>query len=96
MARLTYDSATTHGRLLAEAVNHLITGREILARVVKAADIASNAGTDPAKLEGGAFGAGSGEGANYWTLMASVKALLDGDDAGGLAIFLASMDNGDS
>ncbi len=99
MARVTYDSSTVHGKLLAEAIDHLIRGREILARVKFAADVASNAGSDTTKLEvgtptGGAFGAAAGQGADYWSQMVSIKSLLDADDAGGLAQFLASMDNG--
>ncbi len=94
MARVTYDSTTTHGALLAEAVNDLIQGRDKLGRVYRAADVASNAGTSPTALEGGAFGAISGQGDDLWTMMGSIKGLLDADDAGGLATFLASLDNG--
>ncbi len=94
MARVTYNSTTTHGALLAEAVNDLIEGRAKLLRVYTAADVASNAGTVPTALEGGDFGADSGQGDDLWSMMGSIKGLLDADDAGGLAIFLSSLDNG--
>ncbi len=94
MARVTYDATTVQGALLAEAINHIIVGRSILDRVEFAADVASNAGQNTVALEGGAFGANPGEGGAYWSIMRSVKDLLDADDAGGLAQFLASLDNG--
>jgi hypothetical protein len=94
MARVTYDSATVHGKLMAEAIASIITGRATLDRVIAAADVASNAGTDTAQLEGGEFGAAIGEGQAYWDTSRSIKSLLDGDDSGGLAQFLSSLDNG--
>lgn len=94
MARISYDTETTQGKILAEAIDHLIKGRAALARWHAAADVASNAGSSGAALEGGDFGAPAGEGDDLWTLAASIKSLLDGDDAGGLATFLASLDMG--
>jgi hypothetical protein len=94
MARVTYDSNTVHGKLLAESINAIIRGRETLDRVIAAADVASNAGTDTSVLEGGDFGAEIGQGQAYWDTTASIKGLLDADDPGGLAQFLSSLDNG--
>ncbi len=94
MARVTYDSATVHGALLAEAINDLIEGRAKLTRVKFAADIASGGGVTTTALEGGAFGAAAGQGASYWSQMVSIKTLLDAQDSGGLAQFMASLDNG--
>ncbi len=94
MARVTYDSSTALGTLLAESIQNLIDGRYTLNRVYAAANVASNAGTVPTALEGGAFGAAAGSGAAYWTLLGSIKGLLDAADPGGLATFLSSFDNG--
>jgi len=94
MARVTYSAESVHGKLLAEAINALIRGRETLDRVIAAADVASNAGTDTTALEGGDFGAAIGEGQAYWDMSRSIKTLLDGDDPGGLATFMSSLDNG--
>ena len=94
MARVTYSAESVHGKLLAESINALIRGRETLDRVIAAADVASNAGTNTQALEGGDFGAAIGEGQAYWDTSRSIKTLLDGDDAGGLAQFLSSLDNG--
>ena len=94
MARVTYSAESVHGKLLAEATNALIRGRETLDRVIAAADVASNAGTDTAALEGGDFGAAIGEGQAYWDTARSVKSLIDAGDPGGLAGFLSSLDNG--
>lgn len=79
---------------MAEAVASLITGRATLDRVIAAADVASNAGTDTPQLEGGEFGAAIGEGQAYWDTSRSIKTLLDAGDPGGLSTFLSSMDNG--
>jgi hypothetical protein len=94
MPRVNYSAESVHGKLLAEAVNALIRGRETLDRVIAAADVASNAGTDTAKLEGGDFGAAIGEGQAYWDTTASIKGLLDAQDPAGLAQFLSSVDQG--
>lgn len=92
--RVTYDSNTVHGKLLAESINAILRGRETLDRVIAAADVASNAGTDTTKLEGGDFGAALGEGQAYWDTSRSIKTLIDAGDPGGLATFLSSLDNG--
>ena len=94
MARVTYDAATVHGKLLAESINAILRGRETLDRVIAAADVASNAGTDTTVLEGGDFGAAPGEGQAYWDTARSIKTLLDAGDPGGLATFCSSLDNG--
>jgi hypothetical protein len=94
MPRVNYDASTVHGKLLAESINGILRGRETLDRVIAAADVASNAGTDTAALEGGDFGAAIGEGQAYWDVTKSIKTLLDEQDPAGLASFLASADMG--
>lgn len=94
MARIDYDSKTPQGALTAEAINALITGQGTLERVQYAADIASNAGTDTTKLEGGAFGVAVGQGQNFWDTLTSITNLLKSLEAGGYNQFLGSLDNG--
>lgn len=92
--RVDYDSKTPQGALTAEAINALITGQATLERVQYAADIASNAGTDTTKLEGGAFGVAVGQGGDFWTTLTSITNLLKSLEAGGYNQFLGSLDNG--
>jgi hypothetical protein len=94
MARIDYDSATPMGSLTAEGINALIRGQETLQRVQYAADIASNAGTNTAKLEGGDFGVAAGQGQAYWDTLTSIVNLLKGLTPNGYNQFLGSMDNG--
>jgi hypothetical protein len=94
MARVNYDSKTSMGALTAEGVNALIVGQATLERVQYAADIASNAGTVPANLEGGAFGISAGQGQEFWNTLTSITDLLKSLKAGGYNQFLGSLDNG--
>jgi hypothetical protein len=95
MARVEYDSRAVQGSLLAEAVSALIRGQGQIERVYTAADVASNAGTNAAALEGGAFGCAEGQGGEMWTMIASVRGLLQTANTNGLETFLSSLDNGD-
>lgn len=90
----TSDNTAPGGMLLADAINDLIQGREKLLRWYNAAVEATDAGTTKANLEGGHFGAAAGKGDEMWDQAVSIKTLIDGDDAGGLRAFLASLDNG--
>lgn len=55
--KVAYDSSSVsvHGKDLHEAVDLLTRGRAKLNRVHKAMDLASNAGTAPTTLQGGAL-----------------------------------------
>lgn len=96
MSRLTYDASTVQGKILAEAVDHLVQGRALLKRWADAADVATNTGQnrDYTQLEAGAFGALSGGGEALYNAANGVKNLLNDDDAGGLWSSLAQLDNG--
>lgn len=94
MARINYNSSTPMGALTAQAINALITGQATLQRVQYAADIASNAGTDPTALEGGSFGVEAGQGDEFWNQITSIVNLLKGLEASGYNQFLGSLDNG--
>jgi len=94
MARVEYDSRTVQGSMLADAVNGLISAEGLIERVYGAADVASNAGTDSAALEGGAFGCAQGQGGDMWTMLASIRGLLQTANGNGLTTFLSSLDNG--
>lgn len=89
MARVNYGYP-----LLSEAVNQIIDGRAKLLRAIAAMDAASNAGTVPANLEVAPFSAATSQGAGLWTTAGSVAGLLTAADPGGLAQFLADLDNG--
>lgn len=92
--RVDYDSKTPQGALTAEGINALIVGQATLERVQYAADIASNAGTNPKALEGGAFGVAEGQGQSFWEQLTSIINLLKSLEPGGYNQFLGSLDNG--
>jgi hypothetical protein len=96
MSRIAYDAATVQGKILSEAVDHLVQGRALLKRWADAADVATNTGPerDYTQLEGGAFGAVSGGGQALYDAGNGIKTLLNDDDAGGLWSSLAQLDNG--
>lgn len=96
--KVYYDSTQTsvHGKDLAEAVDLIIRGRAQLDRVYVTMDLASATGGTPTALQGAPFGANAtgGNGAKMWEATNTIKTLLDGDDAGGLKLALAALNNG--
>ncbi|MBN8995934.1 MAG: hypothetical protein J0H94_11975 [Rhizobiales bacterium] len=96
MARVDYDAGKVFGALLAESIDHIVKGRGGLKRWYDAADVATSTGgpRDFTKIENDAFGVSGGQGETVWNAVVSIKTLLDGQDAGGLATFTASLDNG--
>jgi hypothetical protein len=90
-----FDASKPIGALLASAADKLIQGRDELNRAMEAINAATDAGTTKDNLINGDFGAlDSANAALMWTAAVSVKTLLDGDDAGGLSLYLSSLDKG--
>ncbi len=90
-----YDASKPHGATLARAADLLRRGRDEMNRAMAAIEAATDAGTTKDNLIGGDFGAlDSANAALMWTAAVSVKTLLDGDDAGGLSLYLSSLDKG--
>lgn len=92
-----FDASKPIGAVLAESADKLREGRDLLNRAMAAINAATDAGTTKDNLIGGDFGAlDSTNAALMWTAAVSVKTLLDGDDAGGLDMYVASLDKGRS
>lgn len=90
-----YDASKPIGALLASAADKIRQGRNDLNRAMAAINSATDAGTTKDNLIGGDFGAiDSANAALLWTASVSVKTLLDGDDSGGLDLYLSSLDKG--
>lgn len=95
--RSEYDASKPIGGLVASAIDDLKRGRDKLNRAYAAMDVATGTGTDTTVLVGGNFGAAdTAAAADMWDNVLGVKTLLDADDAGGLTLYLASLDQGAS
>jgi len=91
----SYDTSKPNGGTLAQAVDYLRRGRDLLNRAYAAANAATDAGSDTTKLVDGDFGATDNTNAQrMWDQMSTIKTLLDGDDAGGLSAAVGSLDKG--
>lgn len=74
MARITYNATTIGGIMVAEAVDHIRKGRDLLTRAKALADSMSGGGVTPALLEGSAeFGVAVGSGAAFYTAVGNMK-----------------------
>lgn len=87
-----YDTSAPVGATISQAAYHPDLGRALLNTAHASCNAATNAGSDTTKLTGGAFGGlDDANSALLWTALNSVKTLLDGDDAGGLALYMSSI-----
>ncbi len=91
MARISYNTSTIGGSMVAEAVDHIRKGRDLLNRAVAIANAKSGGGVTPANLESSAeFGVATGEGSTFYTAINNMKtnAATVSDTA------IADLDNG--
>lgn len=91
MARITYNAVTIGGKMVAEAIDHIRKGRDLLNRAKVLADSVSGGGVTPALLEGSAeFGVATGQGSTFYTAVGNAKtnAATVSDSA------IADLDNG--
>jgi hypothetical protein len=75
MARITYNATTVGGKMLAEGVDHIRKGRDLLARATALANSISAGGATPTLIEGASeFGiTGVGNGAIFYTALNNMK-----------------------
>jgi hypothetical protein len=74
MARIVYNSTTIGGKMVAEAVDHIRKGRDLLTRASALANSISAGGVTPALLESSPeFGVVVGQGSNFYTAVNNMK-----------------------
>lgn len=74
MARITYNAVTIGGKMIAEGMDHIRKGRDLLGRAKSLADSVSGGGVTPALLESSAeFGVATGQGAAFYTAIGNAK-----------------------
>ena len=75
MARITYNTTTVGGKLVAQAVANVRNARDELNRVVAMMNSMTAGGVTPALLESSAeFGVAVGQGANFYAAINNMKA----------------------
>jgi hypothetical protein len=91
MARITYNTATIGGAMVAEAVDHIRKARDLLVRAVSVANSISSGGATPVPLEGSPeFGVATGQGAAFYAAVNSMKT----NAATVTDVAIAELDNG--
>ena len=91
MARITYNATTIGGKMIAQGVDDIRKGRDLIARAVSLANSISAGGATPALLESSPeFGVAVGAGATFYTALNNMKtnAATVSDTA------IADLDNG--
>lgn len=74
MARIPYNAVTIGGTMVAEGIDHIRKGRDLLGRAKSLADSISSGGLTTALLEGSAeFGVSSGQGSNFYAAIGNAK-----------------------
>lgn len=75
--KYSYATNTVFGGITAEGINGVIEGRNKLRRVKTAALVALGFPADYTKVEGGDFGAESGDGEGWFNTLSSALVALD-------------------
>ena len=74
MVRVTYSSATIGGTMVAEGVDHIRKGRELLERATSLMNSISAGGATPALLESSVeFGVAVGQGSAFYSAVNEMK-----------------------
>ena len=74
MARITYNATTIGGAMVAEGIDHIRKGRDLLTRAKSLADSVFGGGVTPALLELSAeFGVSASQGAAFYTAVNGAK-----------------------
>jgi hypothetical protein len=74
MARITYNATTIGGKMVAEGIDQIRKGRDLLTRAKSLADSISAGGVTPALLEASPeFGVAVGSGATFYTAIGNAK-----------------------
>jgi len=74
MARITYNATTIGGTMVAEGIDHIRKGRDLLMRAKSLAASVSAGGTTPALLESSAeFGVLASQGGAFYTAIDNAK-----------------------
>ena len=74
MARIAYNATTIGGSMVAQGVDHIRKGRDLLARATALANSISAGGATPALLESSAeFGVVVGQGASFYAAVNGMK-----------------------
>lgn len=78
MARISYNSTTLGGNLVANGINHIRLAKECFDRAKALADAIAGGGAQSANLETSAdFGCDVGQGAALYTAIANAKANIN-------------------
>jgi len=74
MARITYNATTIGGTMVAEGIDHIRKGRDLLMRAKSLADSVSAGGATPALLESSVeFGVLASQGGTFYTALGNAK-----------------------